>query len=84
MPITLQVCFMDAGPPKVTRKSTKPPLDVEPEDKTIILNMAGGSRPEFQIDAEWFQYYIKKHMSWAVGKNFTAVNHGSQVIVTWS
>lgn len=81
MPIVLVVTFMDKGPPKVRPKS---PLDVEPEDKTIILNIAGGVRPIFQTDDLWFQNYIKKFMSWAVGKKIRAIGQGSQIIVTWS
>lgn len=83
MPIELILFYPDKGPPKVRRESTVPPLDVEPEDKTIILNMAGGSRAIFRIDDQWFHDYIKKYMSWAVGKNFKAVDHGSSITVTW-
>ena len=63
MPITLIVTFMDKGPPNVRPKYSTPPLDVEPEDKTIILNMAGGLRAMFQTDDQWFQNYIKKYGS---------------------
>lgn len=84
MPITLIVTFMDKGPPQVRPKYSMPPPDVEPEDKTIILNMAGGRRAMFQTDDKWFQNYIKKYMPWAVGKSFKSVDHGSFIIVTWN
>lgn len=83
MPIALVVTFMDKGPPKVRRKYSIPPLEVEPEDKTIILDVAGGRRAIFQIDDQWFQNYIKNNMLWAVGKIFKSVDHGSSITVTW-
>jgi len=54
MPITLAVTFMDKGPPKV-RPLNSTPLDVEPEDKAIILKIAGLLGSIFQTDDQWFQ-----------------------------
>ena len=82
MPITLSVTFMDKGPPKV-RPLNSTPIDVEPEDKAIILKIDGLLGSIFQTDDQWFQNYIKNHLSWAIGKSFRVAAHGSSITVTW-
>ncbi|MBU4230796.1 MAG: hypothetical protein KKG88_10925 [Proteobacteria bacterium] len=83
MPIVILVTFMDAGPPKARLKFSAPPLSQEPEDKMIVLVVAGGgSFPSF-INAQWLRENIKILPDWLFQKKLNIENHGLEVAITW-